>query len=217
MPYKPYRQPPPSPIEVAFWETASPLIPELQREVWIDKKYRVDFLVPSKKIVIELYGYEYHKDKRKLTQDAQRERYLQKRGYQVLRFTGSEVYKDVTQCVDEVIAIIKAHLDNGATQGSVKKLKAPAPEKVRISLPKHSAVKSDEPAKPTIAINHAGSLQALDAVPVSQPQKPDVVTLRQKRIWGMKMWQVAVLGGMLLVIIATFVILAVLIFSSGGV
>jgi very-short-patch-repair endonuclease len=113
MPYKPYKQPPPSPIEISFWEAASPRIPELQREVWIDRKYRVDFLVPSKKIVIELYGYEHHKDKRKLTQDAQRERYLQMKGYQVLRFTGSEVYKDATQCVNEVLAIINSRPDLG--------------------------------------------------------------------------------------------------------
>ena len=114
MPYKPYKQPPPSPIEISFWEAASPRIPELQREVWIDKKYRVDFLVPSRKIVIELYGYEHHKDKRKLTKDAQRERYLQMKGYQVLRFTGSEVYKDATQCVNEVLAIINSRPDLGA-------------------------------------------------------------------------------------------------------
>jgi very-short-patch-repair endonuclease len=124
MPHKPYKQPPASPIEVSFWEAALPRIPELQREVWVDKKYRVDFLVPSKKIVVELYGYEYHRDKRKLTQDAQRERYLQMKGYQVLRFTGSEVYKDATQCVDEVLAIINSRPDLGAAPSS----KSPKPQ-----------------------------------------------------------------------------------------
>jgi len=99
---KSYEQPPPSPIEISFWETAKPLIPELQREVWINKKYRVDFLIPSKKIVIELYGYKYHRTKEKLTKDAERERYLQRLGYQVVRFTGSEIYKDVQKCVNEV-------------------------------------------------------------------------------------------------------------------
>ncbi len=65
MPYrkrytKPYEQPSPSPIETSFWEQAKPLIPELQREIWIGKKYRVDFLIPSRKIIIELYGYQHH-------------------------------------------------------------------------------------------------------------------------------------------------------------
>ncbi len=79
-----------SPIEISFWEHAKPLIPELQDEVWIDK-YRVDFLIPSKKVIIELYGYAYHNEKKKVTKDAERERYLQRLGYQVIRFKGSEI------------------------------------------------------------------------------------------------------------------------------
>jgi len=93
-----------SPIEKSFWETAKPLIPELQQEVWIDN-YRVDFLLPSKKTIIELYGYEYHKSKEKITKDAKRERYLQKLGYKIIRFTGSEIYKDVNKCVNEVLEL----------------------------------------------------------------------------------------------------------------
>lgn len=103
----PFKQPRPSPIEQAFWEVAKPLIPELQREVWIGRKYRVDFLIPSRKVVVELYGYQYHHTKKKLTQDAERERYLQRLGYQVIRFTGTEIYKDVRKCVDEVLLLTK--------------------------------------------------------------------------------------------------------------
>ena len=98
--------PKPSPIEIAFWETAKPLIPELEQEVWINK-YRVDFLIPSKKIIIELYGYEYHNSKQKITKDAERERYLQSFGYQIIRFTGTEVFKDVKKCVNETIKLAK--------------------------------------------------------------------------------------------------------------
>ncbi len=102
-----FKQPSPSPIEQAFWETAKPLIPELQREVWIGRKYRVDFLIPSRQVVVELYGYQYHHTKEKLTQDAERERYLQRLGYQVIRFTGTEIYKDVQKCVREVLSLAK--------------------------------------------------------------------------------------------------------------
>jgi very-short-patch-repair endonuclease len=91
-----------SAIEKDFWETAKPLIPELQQEIWIDK-YRVDFLIPSKKIIIELYGYAYHNTKQKITKDAERERHLQKLGYTIIRFTGSEIYKDVDKCVRDVL------------------------------------------------------------------------------------------------------------------
>jgi very-short-patch-repair endonuclease len=108
MPRKKFIQPPPSPIEIKFWEAASSRIPNLQREVWIDKKYRVDFYIPDAKVIIELYGYKYHNEKWKITKDAQRERNLQKKGYQILRFTGSEINKDVHSCVNEVVLIINS-------------------------------------------------------------------------------------------------------------
>jgi very-short-patch-repair endonuclease len=104
----------PSPIELAFWETALPRIPNLQREVQIGP-FRVDFLVPNKKVVVELYGYAYHSGKEKQTQDAQRERYLQKLGYQVVRFTGQDVHRNVDKCVDDVLAILATVNENPTT------------------------------------------------------------------------------------------------------
>lgn len=101
-----YKQPEQSPIEKKFWENAKPVIPELQNEVWVSN-YRVDFLIPSKKIIIELYGYTYHNTKHKITKDAERERNLQKMGYQVIRFTGSEIFKDVKKCIKEVLELAK--------------------------------------------------------------------------------------------------------------
>ncbi len=102
----PYKQPEPSPIETAFWNAAKERIPDIGREVWIER-YRVDFLVRAQKVVVELYGFAYHNDKRKLSQDAARERFLQRKGYRVLRFMGSEVYKDSTRCVQEVIDFLQ--------------------------------------------------------------------------------------------------------------
>jgi len=102
----PYQQFGPSPIEQAFWEAAKHVIPELEREVWIGR-YRVDFLIRSKKVIVELYGYQWHKSKDKLTRDAVRERFLQKSGYRVLRFTGTEVHKDPQGCAQEVVAFLR--------------------------------------------------------------------------------------------------------------
>ena len=68
-----YKQPEPSPIEKSFWAAAKGVIPEFEREVWIGR-YRVDFLVRHKKVIIELYGYQWHSTKGKLAQDAERER-----------------------------------------------------------------------------------------------------------------------------------------------
>jgi very-short-patch-repair endonuclease len=69
-------------------------------------KYRLDFALPQQKVAIELDGHEYHKTKEQRTKDAQRERYLQKHGWQVIRFTGSEIYRDVNRCVQDVLDII---------------------------------------------------------------------------------------------------------------
>jgi very-short-patch-repair endonuclease len=60
-----YKQPEPSPIEELFWATAKGAIPELERKVWIGR-CRVDFLVRHKKVIIELYGYQWHSTKEKL-------------------------------------------------------------------------------------------------------------------------------------------------------
>lgn len=121
MPRRTYIQPLPSPIEILFWEAAVSRIPNLQREVWLDNKYRVDFFIPDVKVIIELYGYKYHKEKWKITKDAQRERYLQKKGYQVLRFTGSEISKDVHSCVNEVVSILSNRQKDNIPESTIIK------------------------------------------------------------------------------------------------
>lgn len=68
-------------------------------------KYRLDFALPDKKIAIELDGHEYHKTKYQRTHDAQRDRWLYGQGWHVLRFTGSEIYKDLDKCIDEICSL----------------------------------------------------------------------------------------------------------------
>lgn len=60
----------------------------------------------DKKVVVELDGHNYHKTKEQRTNDAERQRYLQKNGFTVVRFTGSEINKDVNGCVSEVLDIL---------------------------------------------------------------------------------------------------------------
>jgi very-short-patch-repair endonuclease len=64
--------------------------------------YRVDYLLDTKykKIVIEADGAEYHKDKER---DRVRDEYLRSKDYTVLRFTGSEIYKNPLNCVCRII------------------------------------------------------------------------------------------------------------------
>jgi hypothetical protein len=172
---KPYEQPPPSPIEISFWEKAKPLIPELQREAWIDKKHRVDFLVPSKKVIIELYGYKYHSTKDKITKDAGRERFLQGQGYRVIRFTGTEVYKDPQKCVDEVLSIARIQ------PASVPPVNFP-----QVNTPPEiiSAYSNEAVANPPW-------VGKTSATPEKNTKR--VHTYRRKKFLGMEKWQVKIL------------------------
>jgi very-short-patch-repair endonuclease len=82
-----------------------------QEPIEINKqKYRVDFLLifNEGKIVIECDGHDYHeKTKQQAQRDKSRDRNLQKEGYIVLRFTGSEIYKDPIGCVNEVVEVCR--------------------------------------------------------------------------------------------------------------
>lgn len=130
-----YRQPPPSPIEIAFWKAAQPMIAELEREVWIGK-YRVDFFIPSRKVVIELYGHQWHSSKEKIAKDAERERYLQQQGYHVIHFMGKEILKDPEGCVIEVLKCIKGLTGSGLfSQPAPDPIVAPPPIVSSPSLP----------------------------------------------------------------------------------
>jgi len=72
-------------------------------------KYRLDFALPFRKIAIEIDGHDYHTTKEQRRKDYQRERALQKLGWHIVRFTGSEVYNDADDCVKELISIIQEH------------------------------------------------------------------------------------------------------------
>jgi len=69
-------------------------------------QYRVDFAFPDQKVVVEVDGHEYHKTKEQRTNDAKKDRFLMSNGWKVLRFTGSEIFKDAQKCHME----IKTHL-----------------------------------------------------------------------------------------------------------
>ncbi len=95
-----------SPIEEKFYDTATRLGLQLSPQFEIRSgghAFRADFAIPSKRIAIEIDGHEYHKTKEQRTNDAQRERAMQREGWKVIRFTGSEVFKNCEKCVREVV------------------------------------------------------------------------------------------------------------------
>lgn len=69
--------------------------------------YRVDFTVSSadtkKVLVIECDGHDYHeRTKEQAARDRKRDRTLTSLGYCVIRFTGSEIWRDPWQCAFDV-------------------------------------------------------------------------------------------------------------------
>jgi very-short-patch-repair endonuclease len=97
-----------SPIEEKFFREArrQGINLEPQFEVLAGgHNYRIDFAISSRKLAIELDGHEYHKTKEQRTDDAKRERALQKVGWAVIRFTGTEVFSDVYKCVSDVLEL----------------------------------------------------------------------------------------------------------------
>ena len=82
-------------------------------------KYRVDFLLEIAfkhlgqykdvlKLIIECDGHEFHeKTKDQVKKNNKRDRDLQNSGYEILHFSGSEIYNDSSECKNEIVKFIK--------------------------------------------------------------------------------------------------------------
>lgn len=90
-----------SPLEAHFFIIASDDFPNLEPQFIVDH-YRLDFAFPDEKIAIEIDGHEFHKTREQRTNDAKRERYLQSKGWKVIRFTGTEIFGDILNCIQEL-------------------------------------------------------------------------------------------------------------------
>ena len=106
------------PIHAMFMEE---IIPQ-KRIICDDKTYIVDFVVDftrkrldgkyvypnlnKLKYAIELDGFDYHSKKDQMNKDYERENNLKMAGYNVIRFTGSQVFNNPYTCVDTAISLI---------------------------------------------------------------------------------------------------------------
>lgn len=74
------------------------------------KIYFIDFAFIGRSgspICVELDGQEFHEKKpENFASDRQRDRELTISGWRILRFSGSEVYKSVSKCVDECTSML---------------------------------------------------------------------------------------------------------------
>jgi Uncharacterized protein conserved in bacteria len=69
-------------------------------------KYILDLAYPQHKLAIECDGHEYHASKEQRGHDAQRDRFLLAEGWRTARFTGSQIFKDVDGCAEEIGALL---------------------------------------------------------------------------------------------------------------
>jgi very-short-patch-repair endonuclease len=102
---------PESPIEVRFlesWAARYPDVP-LYPQFWIGD-YRVDFALPEARVVIELDGAATHTSELDVVRDQYRQRFIEAQGWHFIRFTGSDVNRDVRQCVEGAAAQVISYL-----------------------------------------------------------------------------------------------------------
>ena len=69
--------------------------------------YYLDFACLSRRLVIEVDGYQ-HGDDRHAEHDAVRDRILRRHGFQVLRFWSSDVRRDLDEVMDRIVLALEA-------------------------------------------------------------------------------------------------------------
>jgi very-short-patch-repair endonuclease len=84
------------PMDGSFHVTLQPRFPNIKID---GKQIRPDmyFWIPSKphvNVIVECDGFNFHSDKERFKTDRQRDRALKALGYDVWRFSGSEIYND---------------------------------------------------------------------------------------------------------------------------
>jgi very-short-patch-repair endonuclease len=109
-----------SPIEEMFIKAMKPFYDYFKMEVQYNQEhpYRIDVAFPDLQIAVELDGHEFHASKEARKRDASRDRDLMRRGWSVVRFTGSEIFNNVHECAHELVEI----LDDATEQKGGKRL-----------------------------------------------------------------------------------------------
>lgn len=77
-----------------------------------NKRFFADFMIFSEnykndvKIIVECDGYDYHSSKEQIKKDNERDMILKTAGYDVVRFTGSQIFNDPIKCVEETMKLV---------------------------------------------------------------------------------------------------------------
>ena len=63
----------------------------------------VDFAYLNQKLAVECDGYKWHKqDKEQIEKDIERDKYLAKKGWRVLHFSGVQIRRNIEGCIKEI-------------------------------------------------------------------------------------------------------------------
>ena len=66
-------------------------------------KYKIDIAYPKFNLAIECDGHEYHKgDIRQIEHDQRRDKYLARKGWRTLRFSGIQIRRNINSCIDKI-------------------------------------------------------------------------------------------------------------------
>lgn len=77
-------------------------LPIVEEQYEIGTK-RVDFAYPAQKLAVECDGYKWHKqDKGQIEKDIERDKYLAKKGWRVLHFSGVQIRRNIEGCIKEI-------------------------------------------------------------------------------------------------------------------
>lgn len=118
----------PTPIDPAIWSVDFPKFDKMLENGWSEPSawlwaqapvggYRADFVLFVRadakgkvfRFIIECDGHDFHeRTKEQAQRDKSRDRKLSSHGFTVLRFTGSEVYRNARKCAKEVEGAVGA-------------------------------------------------------------------------------------------------------------
>jgi very-short-patch-repair endonuclease len=94
-----------SPIEVILYDAMQyyDLAPKCQHKIG---HYRVDFAFVRQRLIVEADGQHWHKGWRK-RKDNKRDKWLRNHAWEVLRFTGKEIYNSPFACAHEIMRALQ--------------------------------------------------------------------------------------------------------------
>lgn len=107
-----------SPVERMFREAWCELYPEHAAKLVAqypvtaeEQRFRLDFAIPSVtrdgRLAIEIDGHATHSSPAAIAHDRRRQRILERAGWRVIRFGGSEVHRNARACAREAAAFAR--------------------------------------------------------------------------------------------------------------